>query len=106
MVQVRTLCAAVLLVATAAGQEAQQKPKPASSLVIQLKSRRLGLDKAAAVLAELETRQTRFRLQASAALRKQFLQRQKDYEKRRASFSVLLASNVKANRVPKFHTSI
>jgi len=81
MVQVRTLCAAVLLVATAAGQEAQQKPKPASSLVIQLKSRRLGLDKAAAVLAELETRQTRFRLQASAALRKQFLRRQKLYEK-------------------------
>jgi len=93
MSSVRLLCAALLLAAATTCQEqaAAPKPKPASSLVIQLKSRRLDLDKAAAVLRELKTRPTRFRIQASTALRKQFLQRQKDYEKRAgtvfASFS-------------------
>lgn len=84
MSPVRPLCAALLLVAATTCQEpaAAPKPKPASSLVIQLKSRRLDLDKATEVLQELKTRPTRFRIQASAALRKQFLQRQKDYEKR------------------------
>ncbi|MGC6489523.1 MAG: CAP domain-containing protein [Planctomycetota bacterium] len=81
MVPCRSLCAALLLVAGPACQEAPPKPKPASSLVIQLKSRRLDLDKATAVVAELKTRPTRFRIQASTALRKQFLRRQQDYEK-------------------------
>ena len=96
MVHVRSLCAALLLAPSLACQEHAPKPKPASSLVIQLKARRLDLDKATAVLEELKTRPTRFRIQASAALRKQFLRRQKEHEKQAAE---VFASFARAAKV-------
>lgn len=81
MTPARSLPAALLLAALASAQDAPPQPKPASTLVIQLKGRRLDLDKATAVLQELRARPTRFRIQASAALRKQYLSRQKAYAK-------------------------
>jgi len=84
MIHVRTLSAALLLASLTAGQEAPAKPTPAASLVMQLKARRLDVEKAAAIVEELRARPTRFRIQASAALRKQYLERQKQYGKRSA----------------------
>lgn len=78
---VRLLTAALLLAHAATAQEPPPPPKPATTLVVRLKSRQLDLDKARAIVDELRTRKTRFRIQASAALRKQYLARQKSYAK-------------------------
>lgn len=84
MINVRLLSAALLLIAGAAAQDAPPAPKPAASLVIQLKARRLSTEKAEAIVTELCARPTRFRIQASAALRKQFLNREKIFDKQAA----------------------
>lgn len=99
MVPARIVNAALLLALSAAAQDASPAAKPAASLVVQLKSRRLDLDKAQLIVDALRTRKTRFRIQASAALRKQYLARQKAYEKDTARvFATLEAAAKQAQK--------
>lgn len=81
MVHVRTLTAALLLATSAAAQGDDPPPQPASTLQIRLKARGIDLDKATAIVAELNTRGTTNRLRASATLRKHYLAREKAYDK-------------------------
>jgi len=81
MVQVRTLTAALLLAATVVAQGDDPPPQPASTLLVRLKARGIDLEKATSIVDELKTRRTRYRLQASATLRKHYLDREKAYEK-------------------------
>ncbi|MCK5944044.1 MAG: CAP domain-containing protein [Planctomycetes bacterium] len=83
MALARILTTALAFAAATGAQSDDPPPQPASTLLIRLKARGIDLDQASAIVAELKTRHVRYRLQASAVLRKHYLAREKAFGKQR-----------------------
>lgn len=83
MLSNRILIAAVLtgLGTGLPGQGDDAPPQPSSTLLVRLKSRNIKLEQATALAGELQLRPSRYRIEASKALRTHFLRRQKSFDK-------------------------